>query len=175
MLLEFNSEARSQKSLRTYPPMSLHLHIYVYVYIRILTHIKRAKGNKEYITMAFYARRDVGRYRFREGWGTKSCGEPRIIGMSGPRDMNQAEQTLNLEIRCRRTKATYCGQRGERTSKYTFAITILDPRDRFSPSFTGGGKRSSPTVTLRPQCRNMHIPNIDSARDRVFAGTSAVA
>jgi len=102
--------------------------------------------------------------------------------MSGPRDMNQAEQTLNLEIRCRRTKATYRGQRGERTSRYTFAITILDPRERelsFSlspalvPSRSGPFSRR-PRLSV-PDAGNMHIPNIDSARDRVFAGTSAVA
>lgn len=50
----------------------------------------------------------------RDGRGV-SCGEPGIIGMSGPRDMNQAEQTLNLEIRCRHTKATYRGQREKGT------------------------------------------------------------
>ncbi|EFN69376.1 hypothetical protein EAG_01116 [Camponotus floridanus] len=53
--------------------------------------------------------------------GAESCGEPGIIGMSGPRDMNQAEQTLNLEIRCRRTKATYRGQRGEQASNGYFS------------------------------------------------------
>lgn len=88
--------------------------------------------------------------------------------MSGPRDMNQAEQTLNLEIRCRRTKATYCGQRGERTSKYTFAITILDPRARFSPSWGEGRGKKAPLVDRNsspPMPEYAYIPNIDSARD----------
>ena len=39
--------------------------------------------------------------------------ERRITGTSGPRGMNQAEQTLNFEIRYRRMKATHRGQRGE--------------------------------------------------------------
>ncbi|KAI4489959.1 hypothetical protein M0804_004141 [Polistes exclamans] len=38
--------------------------------------------------------------------------------------MNQAEQTLNFEIRCRRTRATAWQRGGGSTSKYTFAITI---------------------------------------------------
>lgn len=100
------------------------------------------------MTMAFCEAR-CRQVHFVEGRVRGSVESQGIIGMSGPRDMNQAEQTLNLEIRCRRTKATYCGQRGERTSKYTFAITILDPRARFSPSFAG---RGTPLVDRNSPC-----------------------
>lgn len=161
----YSIEARRlAESLRPCPSLCT-AHIHTYTYIRVHTRVcvhackeserghARTKGIYVHTAMAFGGRtRGVGRYTLAKGEGrgaerergTRSrgaCGEPEIIGMSGPRDMNQAEQTLNLEIRCRRTKATYRWQkRGGRgsvpLSKYTFAITILDSPNPLLPFFS---------------------------------------
>lgn len=91
---------------RVHSPMSLTgLCVRVSAYVCVQREWKETKAVGR--TMGFC---ESGAWADRGRWGQRE--ERRITGMSGPRGMNQAEQTLNFEIRYRHTKATHRGQRG---------------------------------------------------------------
>lgn len=159
------------------------VHIRTQMYTCILMLVKRAKGDEEYIRLWLSASRSIGRYTLgRDGRGVLWRARDNRDEWAKGYESSWANIELGDTVSPHESYVPWA-KRGT-----YLEVHLRDYNSRFSPilpsipvlSFLCGGgtgerKCPSSTVTLRPRCRNMHIPNIDSTRDRVFARTSVVA